>query len=396
MPAPIYLDYNATTPCDPLVIEEMLPYFRDTFGNPDSSTHLYGWLAADALQDGRERLAQCLGVEADDLFFSSGATEAINASLRGLAEKEKGSRNHIITCNTEHKATLAVCEFLEKQGTQVTYLKVDSQGMIDMDDLEQNIKENTFLITLMYANNETGAIHPLREIGQLAKKHGLTFMTDATQALGKIPLGNLDDLGIDMACFSSHKVYGPKGVGALYIRESKRENALHALIHGGGQERGFRSGTVNVAGVVGFIKAVELACDCLEKESKRITELRDHLENNLLNIEETFGNSLMAPRLPNVTNISFRYLDGETFLRALSKDLALSNGSACNSIGIESSYVLQAMGVEKTVAAASLRLSLGRYTTKEEIESAISIIGREAARLREDNILWERRHKNAS
>ena len=393
MSAPVYLDYNATTPCDPLVIQEMLPYLGEKFGNPDSRTHLYGWLASDALEDSRQRLANCLGVHADDLFFTSGATEALNAALLGLVHKEGETRGHIITCVTEHKAVLAPCEYLEQQGVRVTYLEVDGQGMINMDSLKNSITEDTLFMALMHANNETGVIHPVKEMGELAKSRGVYFISDLSQALGKIPLDDFSELGIDIACFSSHKVYGPKGVGALYVKDGRGKNALPGLIKGGGQERGFRSGTVNVPGVVGFVKAVELACESVSKESERIKKLRDHLETSLLKIEETTGNGFHAHRLPHVSNISFGYLDGETLLRALSKELAVSNGSACNSIGVNSSYVLQAMGVEKSLAAASLRLSLGRYTTSEEIEVASSVIHREVARLREDNILWERRKK---
>ena len=392
MSAPIYLDYNATTPCDSLVIKEMLPYFNENFGNPDSRTHRYGWLAGDVLENARERLAQSLAVQAKNLFFNSGSTEAINTALRGLAERET-KRNHIITCETEHKATLAVCEYLAQSGCEITYLQVDEQGMIDLDDLAKAIKNKTFAIALMYANNETGVIHPIKEIGRLAQKHGVTFMTDATQALSKISLGNFDELGVDIACFSAHKVYGPKGVGAMYLKDGHKKNALPALIHGGGQETGFRSGTVNLPGIVGFVKAVEisLAENFFPHENLRLTNLRDHLENELLQVEQTVGNGVHALRLPNVTNISFRYLDGEAFLRALSKDLAVSNGSACNSLGIKSSYVLQSMGVEKNLAAASLRLSLGRYTTAADIETAITVIDNTARQLRENNILWERR-----
>ena len=399
MSKPIYLDYNATTPCDPLVIEEMIPFFSERFGNSDSRTHLFGWLAEDALETARKRLGNFLKVDPGELFFTSGATESINLGLMGLREKarnENSAKNHIITCKTEHKAVLAVCEHLETQGVDVTYLDVNEQGMINQDELKQQIKSETFLICLMYANNETGVIHPIQDIALIAKKHGLYFMTDATQALGKIALGDLSETGVDVACFSAHKIYGPKGVGAVYIKGGKVTESLPPLIHGGGQEKGIRSGTVNVAGIAGFIKAVELACEKLDQESKRLSQLRNHMEKQLLEIDESFGNSTDGPRLPNVTNISFRYLDGESFFRALSKDLAVSNGSACNSIGVKSSYVLQAMGVDQETAASSLRLSMGRYTTPEEIETAISIIKREVSRLREGNILWARRKSSTS
>lgn len=386
----LYFDYNATTPCAQEVVEAMLPHFHDDFGNPSSSHHPYGWLAKSAVEDATLVIAKHLGVPAHDLVFTSGSTESINMVLKGIAGKRQKKGNHIITSKAEHKAVLETCAFLEDEGFEVTYLDVDSDGLISLGQFKKALRPDTILVSILYANNETGIIQPLEEIAALAHANGTQFFSDATQALGKISLDKVLEF-VDFACFSGHKVYGPKGMGLVYIKNNADQDVLPSLIQGGGQQKGQRGGTINTPGIVGMARAIALAYENLEEEIQRMKTLRDQLEEGLLAMEMSVSNSKTALRLPNTVNISFQFVDGANLLTALSKDIAVSNGSACNSSSVEPSHVLLAMGVERSLAYASLRLSLGRYTTQNDIEKAIQIVTNEVSKQRENNILWERR-----
>jgi cysteine desulfurase len=382
---PVYLDYNATTPVDPRVMETMLPYFTGQFGNAASRTHMFGWQAAEAVDYAREQVARLIGSEPKELVFTSGATEAVNLAIKGVFDAYAFKGNHVITCVTEHKAVLDTCAHIEKLGAEVTYLPVNSQGLIDVEDLEAAIKPTTILVVIMYANNETGVIQPVREISRVAKDKGMVFFSDATQAVGKIPVDVLSD-GIDLLACSAHKMYGPKGVGALYVRRKNPRVKISAQIHGGGHERGFRSGTLNVPGIVGFGKAAELCWQEMEKESKRLQSLRDRLENALLQTESTAVNGSRDHRLPHVTNISFQHAEGEALMMGANKDIAVASGSACTSASIEPSHVLKALGLEDDAARSSLRFSLGRFTTDEEIDYAVEKVTVMVKKLRSENI----------
>lgn len=381
---PIYLDYNATTPCDPRVVETMLPFFSGHFGNAASRTHLYGWQAAEAVDYAREQLARLIGSEPRELVFTSGATEAVNLALKGVFDSYAFKGNHIITCVTEHKAVLDTCAHTEKMGAEVTYLPVNSQGLIDIKELEAAIKPNTILVAIMYANNETGTIQPVREISRLTREHGILFFSDATQAVGKIPVDIMAD-GIDLLACSAHKLYGPKGVGALYVRRKNPRVKLSAQIDGGGHERGLRSGTLNVTGIVGFGKAAELCLQEMEAVTKRVQLLRNKLEDALLQTESTAVNGSREHRLPHVTNISFQFAEGEAMMMGFNKDIAVASGSACTSASIEPSHVLKALGLEDDIARSSLRFSLGRFTTEEEIDYAIEKVTATVKKLRSEN-----------
>lgn len=367
---PIYLDYNATTPCDPQVVEAMLPYFTNQFGNAASRQHAFGWQAEEAVDHARHQLASLVGAEDTEIIFTSGATESNNLALKGVMEMYAGKGNHIITVVTEHKAVLDACKHLEKQGVQVTWLPVNAQGLIDMQQLEAAITPTTVLIAVMYANNETGVIQPVQAIAQIAKKHGVLFFSDATQAIGKVPVNVLTD-GIDLMSFSAHKIYGPKGVGALYVRRKNPRVRLTAQIDGGGHERGQRSGTLNVPGIVGFGKAAELCGQEMEQEAIRIGRLRDKLENGLLQLEGVYVNGDKTQRLPNVTNLAFKYVDGNALMLGFNKNIAVATGSACTSASMEPSFVLKALGLTDELARSSLRFSLGRLTTEEDIDYTI-------------------------
>jgi cysteine desulfurase len=382
---PLYLDYNATTPVDPRVMEVMLPYFTGQFGNAASRTHMFGWQAAEAVDYGREQVARLIGSEPKELVFTSGATEAVNLAIKGVFDAYAFRGNHIITCVTEHKAVLDTCAHIGKMGAEVTYLPVNSQGLIDIKELEAAIKPATILVAIMYANNETGVIQPIREISRLAKEHGVVFFSDATQAVGKIPVDVLND-GIDLLACSAHKIYGPKGVGALYVRRKNPRVKLSAQIDGGGHERGLRSGTLNVPGIVGFGKAAELCMQEMEKEGKRLQTLRDKLENALLQTELTAVNGSREHRLPHVANISFQYAEGEALMMGANKDIAVASGSACTSASLEPSHVLKALGLEDDIARSSLRFSLGRFTTEEEIDYAAEKVTAMVKKLRSENI----------
>jgi cysteine desulfurase len=385
---PVYLDHNATTPCDPRVVEAMLPYFTENFGNAASRNHSFGWAAEEAVEHAREQVAKLVGAEPKEIVFTSGATEADNLAIKGVYEAYASKGNHIITVNTEHKAVLDTCKHLEKLGAEVTYLQVNSDGLIDLAELEAALTPTTILIAVMYANNEIGVIQPIVEIGAIAKKHGILFFTDAVQAAGKISIDVQRD-GIDLMAVTAHKMYGPKGVGALYVRRKNPRVKITAQMDGGGHERGMRSGTLNVPGIVGLGKAAELARLEMEHDAKRLRLLRDKLENELLKIEETRVNGSRDHRLPHVTNISVKHVEGEALLLGFNKNVAISSGSACTSASIEPSYVLKALGLSDDIAHSSLRFGLGRFTTEEEIDYAIQQVRSTVLKLREMSPLWE-------
>ncbi|HKB43271.1 MAG TPA: IscS subfamily cysteine desulfurase [Chitinophagaceae bacterium] len=378
---PIYLDYNATTPCDLRVVEALLPYFTDNFGNAASRNHSFGWQAEESVKQAREQVANLIGADPTEIIFTSGATEAVNLAIKGVFEMYSGKGSHIISCNIEHKAVLDTCRHIEKEGAEVTYLKVKNNGLIDLAELEAAIKPNTILISIMYANNEIGTVMPIKEIGAIAKKKGVLLFTDATQAVGKISV-DINKDGIDLMAFSAHKIYGPKGVGALYVRRKNPRVKLAAQIDGGGHERGMRSGTLNVPGIVGFGKACDICLNEMEKETARVSKLRDKLENALLKIEETCVNGDKEHRLPNVTNISFKYLKGEELMMDF-KEIAVSSGSACMSASPGPSYVLKALGLVDDLAHSSIRFSLGRFTTGDEIDYTIEHVTNSVNKLRE-------------
>lgn len=385
---PIYLDHNSTTPMDPRVLEAMLPYFVENFGNAASRNHSFGWQAEEAVDYAREQIAQLIGADPKEIIFTSGATEGNNLGIKGVYEMYASKGNHIITCTTEHKAVLDTCKHLEKLGAEVTYLEVQPDGLIDLKQLEAAMKPTTILVAIMYANNEIGVIQPVKEIGAIAKKHGALFFTDAVQAVGKIPVDVIAD-GIDIMSFTAHKMYGPKGVGALYVRRKNPRVKVTAQIDGGGHERGMRSGTLNVPGIVGFGKAAEIAKTDMAGDTERVSKLRDKLENALKLIDETYVNGNPAHRLPHVSNISFKYVEGEGLMMGFNKDIALSSGSACTSASLEPSYVLKALGLGDDLAHSSLRFGLGRYTTEEQIDFTIKAVTDTVLKLREMSPLWE-------
>lgn len=384
---PIYLDNNATTPLDPRVLEAMLPYFTNKFGNAASRNHSFGWDAEEAVDYAREQIAAIVNANPKEIIFTSGATESNNLAIKGVAEMYAAKGNHIITVNTEHKAVLDACRHLEKQGLKVTYLEPAGDGLIDLKELEDAITDKTILVTIMYGNNEIGVIQPVREISAIAKKHGVLFHTDATQAVGKIPVDVMAD-GIDIMSFSAHKLYGPKGVGALFVRRKNPRVKVTAQIDGGGHERGMRSGTLNVPGIVGFGKACEICRLEMTEEAARLSKMRDHLEKELLTLEESYVNGNVAHRLPHVSNISFKFVEGEGLMMKV-KNIAVSSGSACTSASLEPSYVLKNLGLDDELAHSSLRFGLGRFTTQEEIDYAIDYVKKAVTDLRELSPLWE-------
>lgn len=385
---PIYLDNNATTPMDPRVLETMLPYFTEHFGNAASRNHPFGWAAEEAVDYARDQVARLIGADQKEIIFTSGATEADNLAIKGVFEMYASKGNHIITANTEHKAVLDTCKHIEKSGGEVTYLNVQPDGLIDLNELEAAIKPSTILVAIMYANNEIGVIQPIKEIAAIAKKHGVLFFTDATQAVGKVPVDVIAD-GIDLMAFTAHKMYGPKGIGALYVRRKNPRVKVTAQMDGGGHERGMRSGTLNVPGIVGFGKACELCRLEMKKDTEHITQLRDKLENALLKLEEAYVNGNREHRLPHVSNISFKYVEGEGLLMGFNKNIALSSGSACTSASLEPSYVLKALGLGDDLAHSSLRFGLSRFTTEEQIDYTIEQISTTVLKLREMSPLWE-------
>ncbi len=385
---PVYLDNNATTPCDPRVVDAMIPYFTENFGNAASRNHPFGWQAEEGVDYAREQVAKLIGADPKEIIFTSGATEGDNLAIKGVFEMYASKGNHIITSTTEHKAVLDTCKHIEKLGGEVTYLEVQEDGLIDLKMLEAAIKPNTILISIMYANNEIGVIQPVREISAIAKKHGVLFFTDGVQAVGKIPVDVNKD-GIDLMAFTAHKMYGPKGIGALYVRRKNPRVKVTAQMDGGGHERGMRSGTLNVPGIVGFGKAAELARLEMDQDAKRLSVLRDKLETELLSIEEAYVNGNVNHRLPHVANISFKHVEGEGLLMGFNKNIALSSGSACTSASLEPSYVLKALGLGDDLAHSSLRFGLGRFTTEEQIDYTIEQVRNTVLKLREMSPLWE-------
>ena len=387
MNLPIYLDNNSTTPMDPRVLESMLPFFNEQFGNAASRNHSFGWNAEKAVDDARDQVAHLIGSTSKEIIFTSGATEANNLAIKGVYEMYGSQGNHMITVTTEHKAVLDACKKVEKMGAEVTYLSPNEDGLINLDELEAAITDKTILITIMYGNNEIGVIQDIKAISAIAKKNNILFHTDATQAVGKIPVDVIAD-GIDLLSFTAHKMYGPKGVGALYVRRKNPRVKVTSQMDGGGHERGMRSGTLNVPGIVGFGKACELCEQEMEQEAVRLRAFRDKLEKELLTIEEAYVNGNPAHRLPHVANISFKFVEGEGLMMG-TKDIAVSSGSACTSASLEPSYVLKSLGLDDELAHSSLRFGLGRFTTEEEVDFAINHVKTAVNKLREMSPLWE-------
>ena len=390
MSRPIYMDNHATTPMDPRVLEAMLPYFTDQFGNAASRSHPFGWAAEEAVERARAQIAGLIGAKAKEIIFTSGATESDNLALKGVAEFYKDKGQHLITCVTEHKAVLDTCKALERAGkARVTYLGVDHYGQVDPEAVRHAITDKTILISLMYANNEIGTLQPIREIGQLAKAKGILFHCDATQGVGKVPV-DVERDGIDLLSMTGHKIYGPKGCGALYVRSKGPRVRLTPLIDGGGHERGMRSGTLNVPGIVGFGRACELCGQELESEAARLIALRTRLYEGLTRkLEEVYLNGHPVQRLPGNLNLSFSYVEGESFLMGVNQEIALSSGSACTSATLEPSYVLKALGVGEELAHTSIRFGLGRFNTAEEVEYVIGRVVEVVERLRALSPLYE-------
>ena len=385
---PIYLDNHATTRVDPRVLEAMLPYFSETFGNAASRNHEFGWVAEQAVEKGREQIAKLIGATSKEIIFTSGATESDNLAIKGIAEMYREKGNHIITQATEHKAVLDTCKRLEKHGFRVTYLPVQKDGRIDLDDLKRAMDEKTILVTIMAANNEIGVLQPIREIGALCHEKGVFFHTDAVQAVGKVPFNVITD-NVDLASISGHKIYGPKGVGALYVRRKNPRVQLVAQIDGGGHERGMRSGTLNVPGIVGIGKACEIAMNEMEQETKYLSGLRDSLKDQIFSeLDEVYVNGSMEHRLPGNINISFAYVEGESLLMGIN-DIAVSSGSACTSATLEPSYVLKALGAGDDLAHSSIRFGIGRFNTQAEVNYVARRVIETVKRLRELSPLYE-------
>ena len=378
---PVYLDYNATSPCDERVLQAMLPYFTKDFGNAASRTHAFGWKAGEAVEYAREQVASLIGAEKAEIIFTSGATESDNLALKGVFEAYASKGNHIITTSIEHKAVLDACTHLERIGAEITYLPVNKEGIVNLNELEETIKPTTILISVMYANNEIGVLQPVKQIAGLAKKHNIIFFSDATQAVGKIEVDVQKD-GIDLLALSAHKLYGPKGAGALYVRRKNPRVKLVAQIDGGGHERAMRSGTLNVPGIVGLGQACEICKRQLVDEGERLNKLRNKLEKGLLQINGTSVNGSIEWRLPNTTNMAFKNVEGNALMIGLQKDIAVSSGSACTSASLEPSYVLKALRLEDELAKSSLRFSLGRFTTEEEIDFVMQRVSETIDKLR--------------
>ncbi len=383
----IYLDYQATTPCDPRVVQTMLPYFTEKFGNPHSRSHSYGWESESAVETARSQVAHIIGANPKEVIFTSGATEANNLALKGVARFYKEHKNHIVTCVTEHKCILDSCRQLEQEGFQVTYLPVQKNGLIDLQQLENAITDKTVLVSIMAVNSEIGVIQPLKKIGEICRKRGVFFHTDATQAIGKIPV-DVKEMNIDLLSMSSHKIYGPKGIGALYVNRKPRVR-LSALISGGGQERGMRSGTLPTPLCVGFGEACVIAEKEMASEGAHIKTLSDRMYKGLFEgLKDIYLNGDAQQRIPGNLNVSFAYVEGEGLMMGI-KDLAVSSGSACTSASLEPSYVLRALGVTEDLAHTSLRIGIGRFTTEAEIDYSVKRIVEEVTRLREMSPLWE-------
>lgn len=388
MKLPIYMDNHSTTACDPRVVDAMLPFFTETFGNAASRNHSFGWEAEEAVDQARRRIAKLIHADAKEIVFTSGATESDNLALKGVVEMYKEKGDHVITSSTEHRAVIDAAKSLEKKGVRVTYLPVDKTGMINPDDVRAAITDKTILISIMLANNEIGTIHPIQEIGKIAKEKGVLFHCDATQGVGKIPV-NVSDVGVDLMSFTSHKLYGPKGIGALYVRRKAPRVRLVPMIDGGGHERGMRSGTLPVPLIAGFGKAVELCEREMPTESVRIQGLRNRLQAGMTDaLEAVYLNGHPTERLPGNLNLSFAYVEGEALLMGV-KEIALSSGSACTSATLEPSYVLRALGVGSDLAHSSIRFGLGRFSTPEEVEYTIDRMIKAVNHLREMSPLYE-------
>ena len=383
---PIYLDYSATTPVDPRVAEKMIPWLTEKFGNPASRSHAFGWEAEAAVEEARQEVARLVNADPKEIVWTSGATESDNLAIKGAAHFYSGKGKHLITVKTEHKAVLDTCRELERQGFAVTYLDVQENGLIDLEAFKAALRPDTIVVSVMFVNNEIGVIQPIAEIGEICREKGIIFHVDATQAPGKVDI-DLATLKVDLMSFSAHKVYGPKGIGALYIRRKPRVR-LEAQMHGGGHERGFRSGTLPTHQIVGMGEAFRLARLEMDEENRRIRALRDRLLQGLLSIEEVFVNGDLEQRVPQNLNISFAYVEGESMMMAI-KDLAVSSGSACTSASLEPSYVLRALGRNDELAHSSIRFTLGRFNTEEEIDYAIKLLHEKIGKLREFSPLWE-------
>ena len=385
---PIYMDNNATTKLDQRVLDEMMPYLTESYGNAASRNHSFGWVAEEAVDLAKERIAKLIGASPKEIVITSGATESDNLAIKGVAEMYQEQGNHIITSKVEHKAVLDTCKYLEKHGYEVTYLDPKKDGSIDAEMVEKELKKSTILVSLMIANNEIGTITDITSIGALCREHNVLFHTDGTQGVGKIPV-SVDEMNIDILSFSGHKIYGPKGVGALYVRRKNPRVRLSALQHGGGHERGMRSGTLNVPGIVGLGKAAELCGEELESEMKRLSGMRDWFINKVTSeLDYVYINGDKSNRLPGNVNLSFEFVEGESLLMAL-KDVALSSGSACTSKSLEPSYVIKALGVSEELAHSSLRFGFGRFTTQQEVEYVAESVIKHVKRLRDMSPLYE-------
>lgn len=385
----VYLDNNSTTPCDPRVVDAMVPYFHEIPGNAASRNHPFGWKAEEAVDYAREQIANLINVESKEIIFTSGATEADNLAIKGVFEMYAQKGNHIITLTTEHKAVLDACKKVEKMGGQVTYLEVESDGLVDLSKLEAAITDKTVLVSIMWANNETGVIQPMKEIGAICAKHGVLFMSDATQVVGKIPV-DPREVGVHLLAFTGHKMYGPKGVGALFVNRKNPRVKVTAQMDGGGHERGMRSGTLNVPGIVGFGKAAEIAAQEMAQDAERLSKLRDKLQSALMaNLEEVYVNGNENHRMPHVTNVSFKHVEGEGLMMTFNQNIAVSSGSACTSASLEPSYVLKALGLGDDLAHSSIRFSLGRFTTEEDIDYTIDALTKGVNHMRDLSPIWE-------
>jgi cysteine desulfurase len=385
MDLPVYLDNNATTRVDQRVLDAMLPFFTEKYGNAASKTHINGWIAEEAVEIAREQVAALINAQPKEIVFTSGATESVNLAIKGVYEAHRSKGNHIITCSTEHKAVLDTCKHLEKEGAEITYLPVQNDGRIDLRDLEQNIRPSTVLIAIMYANNETGVIQPVKEIASIAGKHNVVFFCDAAQAAGKIPVDvTLDEIGL--LSLSAHKIYGPKGVGALYVRRKDPRVKITAQMDGGGHENNMRSGTLNVPAIVGLGKACELCLTEMDAEANRLNALRNTLEQSLIQLDNVYVNGSDQYRLPHVTNLSFEGLTAGKMIMSIHKIVSVSSGSACTSSLVEPSYVLKAYGYSDERANASLRFGLGRFTTQQEIDFVITEIKKSVGKLRSESV----------
>ena len=388
-PMRVYLDNNSTTPCDPRVVDTMVPYFYQKPGNSASRNHPFGWEAEEGVDYAREQIAALLKVDPKEIIFTSGATESDNLAIKGVFEMYRSKGNHIITVTTEHKAVLDTCDKLTEAGAEITYLKVAEDGLIDLAELEAAIKSTTILVSVMWANNETGVIQPMKEIGDICEKHGVLFMSDATQAVGKIPTYP-KEIGVHLMAWTSHKMYGPKGVGALYVSRKSPRVKVTAQMDGGGHERGMRSGTLNVPSIVGFGKAAEIARLEMHADAERLSKLRDRLEHELTSrLEECYINGNVEHRMPHVTNISFKHVEGEGLMMTFNQNIAVSSGSACTSASLEPSYVLVALGLGDDLAHSSIRFSLGRFTTDEEVDFAVEKLVAGVNHMRDLSPIWE-------